>query len=119
MMSARTDGVVGLQLSKHQYVMFAYAFATENRSYFKNVQKVGTTTKMPIFDKEGKLLRHVGFNAPVTHVINNTWNTGKDMEGEDVYFLLENGDVLRSKCKKLEKVPKEDTMPFLSDYDEK
>jgi hypothetical protein len=109
MMSARTTGILGVQFSRHQSVIFAYAFISDDHNYFDNVQNGGSKLKLPILDKNGKIVKHLDFKAMVRNIVNNTWNIGKGNAGDDIYFLLETGDVLRSKGKELEEVGEADT----------
>ena len=98
-----TTEVCGLHFSKHGCVTFAYAMTCENYRKrfgitFGNMRTNGSHTKLPVFDKNGKIIQHVYFKAAVKQLINNT---ERGAMGDDVYFLLKNGDVVRSKFKNL------------------
>ena len=95
MTPARTDRILGLQLSKHQDVMFAFAFPSGNQKCLKDfLDNEKEIIKFPIFGLSGNISHYIRFGSPVKNVINNTWNTkeGK-IEKECVHFLLENGDL--------------------------
>ena len=103
--SASTNRIIGLQLTKHKDVMFAYAFPSGNQKCMNNVwEDENKMKKFPIFDVSGNISHYIRFDSNVKNVINNTWLTkeGK-MEKECLYFLLENGDVHRFSWDKLAK----------------
>lgn len=93
--SANTNEIGGLQFGKHDSVIFAYALTAENHSDVKNKQKYEGEVRLPIFDRNGEILQHVSFKAAVSNVINNIEK--EKSKDDDVYFLLGNGDVVRSK----------------------
>ena len=105
-----TKEIYALQFSKHHCVVFAYAIATENSSYFETTFKNGSATKLPILDKNGDITNHVDFKARVKQLINNTERG--DEVGDDVYFLLTNGDLVKSKFKDLKSKSDESINPI-------
>ena len=105
MTSARTSRILGLQLSKHQDVMFAFALSSDNQKCLKDfLEDENEIKKFPIFDVSGNISHYIRFDSPVKNVINNTWNTKEgEIEKECLYFLLENGDLHRFSWEKLAK----------------
>ena len=96
MTPARTDRILGLQLSKHHGVMFAFAFPSGNQKCLKDfLDNEKEISKFPIFGLIGNISHYIRFGSPVKNVMNNTWNTkeGKIEKESVVYFLLENGDL--------------------------
>ena len=97
MTSAKTNRTIGLQLSKHKDVLFAYASPLESQECMKKFwEDDDKIKKFPIFDLSGDISHYIRFDSHVKNVINNTWHTkdGK-LETECLYFLLENGDLHR------------------------
>ena len=57
--------------------------------------------KLPIYEKDGKLLTHILFNSIVRAVIDKVEGCEDVLTEDYIYFLLEKGDVVRTTTKTL------------------
>ena len=57
--------------------------------------------KLPIYEKDGKLLTHILFNSIVGAVIDKVEGCEYVLTEDYIYFLLEKGDVARTTTKTL------------------
>ena len=57
--------------------------------------------RLPIYEKDGKLLTHILFNSIVRVVIDKVEGCEDVLTEDYIYFLLEKGDVVRTTTKTL------------------